>query len=369
MTLENIVHDLEEKIAGLSENDPAENPGAGGFRERRFRLIASSLASLDEPARARILDEFDGWGPLTPLLAREDLTEILLNGPDSIWVESGGRLIRHDVGFLSVANYARMLERLCLEAGCHLSIEHPSADGRWKGFRVHVSGPPLSGEHPVLSLRRHPDNPWTLERLTEAGWCSIAEARMLRELIRQRSNFLVIGPTSAGKTSVVNALLAESRPDRALVLEDCREIHVPPGASIRLLTRHDVQGQLPDVTLTELLRQSLRLRPDRIVVGEVRGGEAKDYLLALSTGHAGSFGTLHAESPAQALLRLEMLVQMGSPEWGLETVRRLIRLSLHGIVVCGKNERGERRFKGLHRVVSLEESGFVLEPVEPIPLS
>lgn len=364
MSLHALVSDLETRIANLSDDRDDSDETRVGFRERRARVLESGLASVAPDLRRRILDEFDGWGPLTSLLERKDLTEILLNGPDSVWFESQGRLHESGERFISRQNYQRMLERLCLEAGSHISVEHPSADGHWRDFRVHVSGPPLSGNGAVISLRRHPENPWDLEKLTAANWCSAAEAAMLRGLVKQRWNFLVIGPTSAGKTSVVNALLAQSSPDRAVVLEDCREIHVPPGPSLRLLTRTDAQGLLPDVTLTDLLRQSLRLRPDRLVVGEVRGGEAKDYLLALSTGHAGSFGTLHAESPAQALLRLEMLVQMGAPEWSLETVRRLIRLSLHAIVVCGKNDRGERRFKGLHRIVSLEENGFLLEPVD-----
>lgn len=367
MSPSQLVKELELRISKLSDevSDGEETPM--GFRDRRARVLKEGLADVDETTRQKILDEFDGWGPLTPLLKKKELTEILLNGPDSLWLESRGRLEAVEDRFFSIANYQRMFERLCNEAGAHLSAERPSADGHWRDFRIHVTGAPVSGDHAVMSLRRHPENPWTLDKLTQAGWCNTGEAELLKALVKRKWNFLVIGPTSAGKTSVVNALLAQASPDRAAILEDCREIHVPSGPSLRLLTRKDAQGLLPEITLTDLLRQSLRLRPDRIVVGEVRGGEAKDYLLALSTGHAGSFGTIHAENAAQALLRLEMLIQMGAPEWSLETVRRLIRLSLHAIVVCGKNECGERRFKGLHRIVSLEESGFLLEPVESIP--
>lgn len=362
------VLDIEKKITALDALDLLDGGGESlGFRERRKLLIENELRDVDGDLRRRLMDEFDGWGPLTALLERPQVTEILVNGPDSVWFEEGGRLHAAPTGFLSGLNYERMIERLCLEAGTHLSVERPSADGRWRHFRVHVSRPPVTRTHSILSLRRHPENPWTLDKLLATGWCDETQAVLLREMIRRRWNFLVIGSTGGGKTSVVNALLAEAGHDRAAILEDSDEIAVPAGPSLKLLTRKDSQGLLPEVTLTDLVRQSLRLRPDRLVVGEVRGGEAKDFLLALSTGHSGSFGTLHADSPAQALMRLEMLVQMGAPEWSLETVRRLLRLSLQAVVVTGKNENGERRFRGLHRLVSLEENGFVMEPVEFFP--
>lgn len=363
MSLTEFVKSIEEKISRLSEAE--EGDELRGFRERRDALLRTELAALAERDRRRLEDEFDGWGPLTSCLDDLDVTEILVNAPDSIWQEKRGVLRKTEHDFVSAENCRRMIERVCAESGVHPTLERPSTDGKWRDFRLHLSGPPLSKGGAVLSLRRHPQNPWTLKRLENAGWCTTAQAELLRDLVRKKWNFLVVGATSSGKTSVVNALLAETS-ERAVVLEDSDEIRIPDGPSIKLLTRSDSQGLLPDVTLTDLLRQSLRLRPDRLVVGEVRGGEAKDLLLALSTGHGGSFGTLHADGAAQALLRLEMLVQMGAPEWGLETVRRLIRLSLQGLVVVGRNERGERKFKGLHRIVSLEESGFLLEPAETI---
>lgn len=360
-----LVRDLEFRIANLLD-EASSSEGNPGFRERRRRLLEEALSIVNEDTKKRIIAEFDGWGPVAGLLEDPEVTEILFNGPSSLWFERAGLLHPVEGSFLSAANYERAIERLCLEAGAHRSVERPAADGTWKDFRIHASRPPVSGPHSILSLRRHPENPWTLQRLQDAGWCTPNESAMLSALVRQRSNFLVIGATGAGKTSVLNALLAECAHERTIVLEDSDEISVPSGPSLKLLTRMDAQGLLPEVTLTNLLRQSLRLRPDRLVVGEMRGGEAKDFLLALSTGHAGSFGTLHADAPAQALMRLEMLIQMGAPEWGLETVRRLIRLSLQAVVVVGKNDRGERRFKGLHRLVSLEENGFLLEPVESI---
>jgi pilus assembly protein CpaF len=151
--------------------------------------------------------------------------------------------------------------------------------------------------------------------------------------------------------------------ERVVVLEDTAEIVIPNDASTRLLTRHDSHGLLPTVDLTELLRQSLRMRPDRLVVGEVRSAEAKDLLLALSTGHQGSMGTLHASSASQAILRLEMLVQLGAPHWSLTTIRRLLGLSLNGIVVVGRNAQGERKLQSIYELSAVEETGVLLDPV------
>jgi len=363
MTPETLAADLDQAIGKLAEFQEINHETTIGFREQRRRLLESRLQSVDPQLRARLMAEFDGWGPLENLLNEPDWTEILLNGPASIWIERRGQLTEVPEGFLSVENYQRIMAKLCLEAGCDPNVESPSADGQWRGHRLHITRPPITKTHMAASLRRHPENPWTLQSLQAEGWCSEREAGMLRYLVQSKQNFLVIGSTGCGKTSVINALLKESGHDRSVILEDSDEIALPPGPSLKLLTRKDSQGVLKDVSLTDLLRQSLRLRPDRLVIGEIRGGEAKDFLLALSTGHGGSFGTLHASGAAQALLRLEMLIQMGAPEWSLQTVRRLIHLSLQMIVIVGRDDDGVRRFKGLHRLVSLEESGFLLEPV------
>ena len=182
-------------------------------------------------------------------------------------------------------------------------------------------------------------------------------------MIRQQENLLFIGPTGCGKTTVLGACLRELRGDeRAVIIEDTDELARPNSASTTLLTRGPFTPALPEVTLTDLVRQSLRMRPSRLVMGEVRGAEAKDLLLALATGHSGSLGTLHASEPRQALLRLEMLVQLGAPQWSVQAVRQLIQLSVDGLVVCG-NEGGHRRLEGIFKVAALESFGFLLDPV------
>jgi pilus assembly protein CpaF len=367
VNLAEVFSGLEEKVSclGLDEGE-SNSRQEDSFLKKRRELLETACLNLADTKAQRLREEFDGWGPLAGLFKLQNITEILINSPTEIWFECGGRLQKSDDRFFSLGSHQRIVDRLAQEAGAFATIEHPSANGRWRDFRVHLIRPPLTKGHSVVSLRRHPENPWTLESLRETAWCTKDEADFLRTMVRSQKNFLVIGATGSGKTSVVNALLREISPnERAIIVEDTDEIALPPGPSTKILTRSQTAGGLAAVDQGELVRQSLRMRPDRLVMGEVRGDEAKDFLMALSTGHAGSFGTLHAEDPAQALLRLEMLVQMGAPHWSLTAIRKLIRFGIQQIVVTGKNKNGERRLMGIHRLVSLEDTGFLLEKEEP----
>lgn len=329
------------------------------------KLLERATERLDPADSKRCWAEFMGFGPLESLMANEEITEIMVNGPQSIWIEKNGRIERVADSFCSDLSFRNSLERLCESSRSQITIERPSAQGFLKGFRVQIVGAELTRGSSSLCLRRHPDNPWTLDKLETRGWSSEREIQILHRWISTGKNFIVVGPTGSGKTSVVNACLQTVRDnERVLILEDTQELCLPNQASQRLLTREDPQRILPDISLSDLVRQSLRLRPDRLVIGEIRGGEAKDFLLALSTGHNGSFGTLHAATPQQALIRLEMLIQMGAPNWNLQAIRRLIQLSLKGIVVVGRSAEGRRVLNGLYEISSLEESGFLVEQVQ-----
>ena len=181
-------------------------------------------------------------------------------------------------------------------------------------------------------------------------------------LVEQKRNFLVVGTTGTGKTSILNACLKSlGSNERTVIIEDSRELTLSNSASLRLLTRDDPQKILPPIDQGDLVRHALRLRPDRLVIGEIRGPEAKDLLMALSTGHSGSFSTLHAATAAQALIRLEMLIQLGAPHWNLQAIRRLIFMSLQAIAVVGRGQNGARQLQGIFILSSLEETGFLLE--------
>ncbi len=328
------------------------------------QIIDRHIASLDEATKVRLRNEYYDCGPLNELLSNESLTEIIVNAPDKIWFEKGGELFCHEDSFFSEATYRNTIERILKETNKSLTQDHPSLDSQFRGFRLCLLGPEIAGGHYALALRRHPLNPWTLEKLATGGWATEAETQILLGVLNDRQNLLIIGGTGSGKTSLMNALLQKCPTNqRIVIIEDSAELHAPNGASLKLLTREDPNKTMMEVDQSYLVKKSLRLRPDRIVMGEIRGSEAKDFLMALATGHEGSFGTLHASHPGQALIRLEMLIQMGAPQWGLTAIRRLISMSLHYIISVQRNSEGRRQLKGIYRLASLEDTGFTLETI------
>lgn len=229
-------------------------------------------------------------------------------------------------------------------------------------FRICLVASDLTHQFPQYSLRRHPKNPWDFEKLKNKEWASAEKIGLLKNILLKKDNFLIVGPTGCGKTSVINACMKEfASNERALVIEDTNELSLPNSVSSKLIARKDPQNILPEVSQTDLIRTALRLRPDRIIMGEIRGNESKDFLMSLATGHGGSFGTIHAENPAQALIRLEMLIQMAAPQWNLQAIRKLIHLSLKYIVTLERTKEGARKLKSIHSINSLEDSGFLLD--------
>lgn len=362
---------IRDKIQKLPLNELLLSPDEETqLRSQKIdQLIEHETSLMETTLGQRLKNEFYNWGPLCELMEDEEITEILVNGPATIWFEKKGRLQQHQDSFLSELSYRNCIERLSQAAKCFITVEHPSADSNFGDFRLSLIGADLTQSHPHLSLRRHPKNPWTFEKLKAHDWCSQEDIALFKGLIEQKKNFLVVGSTGSGKTSVLNSLLnLLPENERVVVIEDTSEIALSNSASMKLLTREDPQGILPSIDQTQLVKRSLRLRPDRLVMGEVRGAEAKDFLMALATGHAGSFGTLHAQDAAQALIRLEMLIQMGAPQWNLIAIRRLIQLSLDYILVVGREPSGLRIFKGAYRLCSLEDHGFLVEPMSSISM-
>ncbi len=336
-------------------------------RERDVALdncLKRCLENLDEPSRARIVGEFFEFGPLGRVQTDESVTEILVMAPDSIWVERGGRLERLGDRFLNRITYRSCFNRVLRAAKANVDETKPFANGRWSDFRVHVVASPIVGDFPCLTLRRVRNRRWTLEELLASEWANERGIQQVRELIAKRQNVLVIGATGSGKTSALSAALNEiAEHERALILEDTDEIPVPTPASLKLLTKTARHADDTEIGLGDLLKQSLRMRPDRLVMGEVRGAEAKDLLMAFATGHEGCWGTLHAANAREAMLRLEMLVQMGAPQWTAATVRALIHSSIHYIVTVDRTKDGKRRLASISKVASLEEMGFCFSTV------
>lgn len=334
--------------------------------EKQKLFLQQEISAVEEKEiQKRLCYEFFEYGPLNLLFEDLEITEILVNSPHSIWFEKNGRLQPHDDVFFSDLSYHNILERISQKSGSHISLNHPYLESKFLDFRVTLIDKSLTGDQPLLSLRRHPLQAWNFTRFRKENWCSDQQVRLIERLVSSKKNFLIVGETGSGKTSVANACLQLLKPsERAILIEDCSELVVSNSCSLKLLTRDDPYGQLVSVTQQDLMRRSLRLRPDRLVMGEIRSLEAKDFLMMLSTGHAGSFATLHARDPHEALIRLEMLVQLGAPQWNLNAIRRLIFLSLHFIVITEKTSSGARRLKDIYKLTSLEESGFTVEGAE-----
>lgn len=366
MTPQKIFLEIEEKIKKIPFNEfLMSDDDEKSHREKAIeQLIESNIEKQPEEIQIRLREEFYGLGPLDALMRDTSISEIIVNSESTIWFEKNGRLCIYDDQFYSLVSYRNVVEKLSQKANTHLTTEHPRAEGSLGNFRLTLIGPSLTGGKIYISLRQHPNSSWSLDKLLENHWCTLEQAEVLKDIISKRKNFLIVGATSAGKTSVTNALLGLlTAEERSIIIEDTNELALPNLASIKLLTRFDPQGILPEVRQEDLLKSTLRLRPDRIIMGEVRGSEAKDFLMALATGHGGSFGTLHAQDPAQALIRLEMLIQMGAPQWSLTAIRRLIHMSLNYIVVAGRTKDQKRILKGVFKICSLEENGFLIEQV------
>lgn len=301
--------------------------------------------------------------PLIKLLNDTDVTEILVNSARDIYFEKQGQLKRSADLFLTADHYLAAIDRLTESGQTFLNREKPFIETQMGDWRLTLIFSEISGRCPLLSLRRRSQIPWNLEKLCAANWCAVREYEFLSEALIEKRNILVVGPTSSGKTTVLQALLHSlEASERVLIIEDTQELNLPNQASASLLTRAHVNANVGAIDLTELIQKALRLRPDRLVIGEVRGPEAYALLLALSTGHEGSFGSLHARNTQEALLRLEMLVQLGAPNWSLQSIRRLISLSLDLIVTVEKTPQG-RRLKEIAQLHSAEEMGVTTEKV------
>ena len=351
-----------EKTAILAEDIMTAT--APELKEKSLLLsLDENLQTVDVAVRERILQELNGFGPITPLLADESVTEILMNQFDQIYFERSGKLQRSEDHFFDSNSYTNFIEKLCNFCQTYINAEKPFIEVQLNNLRITVLFPEICRGEYIVSIRKQPLTRWTFERLAAQEWASAHEIAAIKKLIFDKKNFLVIGGTGSGKTSLLQACIHEMNTDRLVIIEDTQELNPAFPQNASLLTRFDPTKKLIDVTMNELIKKALRLRPDRICVGEIRGEEATALLMALATGHDGSFGSLHARTAHEALLRLEMLIQMGAPQWSLQSIRRLIGLTVQNILVVEKRD-GKRRLKGIYELGSVEEHGITLQQLE-----
>jgi pilus assembly protein CpaF len=289
------------------------------------RLLSQASPRHAESWAGRIADRVLGLGPLEPLLADPLVTDILVNGPDEIWVDRGGALARVDARFSGETDMYATVERVIAPLGLRIDRSSPMVDGRLTdGSRIHVVVPPAAVDHPVIAIRRFTQTVASLEELVAVETATPGQVETLAHAVRERRTVLVSGGTGTGKTTLLN-LLAGLIPagERVVTIEDAAELRIP-GHRVRLEAHPANPEGVGEVTIRQLLRSALRLRPDRLIVGEVRGAEALDLIWALNTGHRGSLSTIHANSPREALWRLETLALSAGDTSELAVRRQLL---------------------------------------------
>jgi pilus assembly protein CpaF len=327
-----------------SGDEPTPSAVAAALRAQG-RLLGDAEV-LDVVAALR--SEMVGAGPLEPLLADEDVTDVLVNGPNEVWVDRGAGLERAEVAFADASAVRRLAQRLAAAAGRRLDDARPWVDARLPdGTRLHAVLPPVALGAPCLSLRVLRPRAFTLDELVTAGSMTPGTARLLRSVLDARLSFLVSGGTGTGKTTLLSCLLGLVGPRERIVLaEDSAELRPRHPHVVRLETRPANQEGIGRVTLRDLVRQALRMRPDRLVVGEVRGPEVLDLLAALNTGHEGGCGTVHANAARDVPARLEAL---GSTA-GLDraALHSQLAAALSVVVHLVRDRSGQRRVAEIH---------------------
>ncbi|MEN3281330.1 MAG: pilus assembly protein CpaF [Solirubrobacteraceae bacterium] len=331
--------------------------GAGDLEGRIRALVEREAALLDVESReelvARVAERSFGLGPLEPLLRDASVDEVMVNGAGSVWVERGGRVEATDVRFGSAAELRDVIERILAPLGRRVDEAEPLCDARLPdGSRVNVVIPPLAPDGPIVTVRRFRARGLSAEDLVAAGTWEPPLRDVLARAVRARLSVLISGGTGSGKTTTLNALSSFVPSDERIVtIEDTLELRLRQPHVVRLEARPpSVEGR-GEVTIRRLVRNALRMRPDRIVVGEVRGGEALDMLAAMTTGHDGSLSTVHAGSPEEALRRLETLALMAGVGLPHAAIREQVADAIDLVVHQARLPDGKRRVVAVAEVV------------------
>jgi pilus assembly protein CpaF len=320
-----------------------------------IKAVVMSIAE-QEHLLQDICNDVLGYGPLEPLLARDDIADIMVNGANRVFIEVAGKVQLTNIRFRDNAQLMNICQRIVSQVGRRVDESSPICDARLlDGSRVNVIGPPLSLDGPTLTIRKFKKDKLTLEDLVKFGSISPDGARVLQVIGRSRCNILISGGTGSGKTTLLNCMTAHiEAEERVITCEDAAELQLQQPHVVRLETRPpNLEGQ-GQITMRDLVKNCLRMRPERIIVGEVRGPEAFDLLQAMNTGHDGSMGTLHANSPREAMSRLEAMITMGGYALPMKTIREMIVGSIDVIIQAERLRDGSRRITKITEVIGAE---------------
>ncbi len=342
--------------------------------EKEVRAVAEEIVREEAPKlakdeRSRLLDELFhevfGLGPLEPLMRDDHISDILVNHPHEVFIEQSGRLEKTDVIFADEAHLMRIIQRVVSRVGRRIDEVSPMVDARLPdGSRVNAVIPPLALDGPTLSIRRFGKRPLQMEDLTDTHSIHADMVEFLAAAVEARVSFLISGGTGAGKTTLLSALTRFIPMDERLItVEDSAELRLLHKHVVRMETRPPNTEGAGEITQRSLVRNSLRMRPDRIIIGEVRGAEALDMLQAMNTGHEGSLTTIHANDARDALARLELMVAMAGFELPIPVVRQYIASGLSLVVHLARLKGGIRRVMRVSEIVGLRDGGLQLEDI------
>jgi pilus assembly protein CpaF len=341
--------------------------------EKVLRVVTEQLA-LDRTPLTReerrqvtreITDDILGYGPLEPLLRDDSITEVMVNAHDRVYVERHGKIEAADAAFVDNAHLLRIIDKIVSQVGRRVDEASPMVDARLPdGSRVNAIIPPLSLRGPTLTIRKFSRDPYTMDDLIDFGTLSPEAAQFLSACVRGKLNMLISGGTGTGKTTTLNALSAfVPNDERIVTIEDAAELQLQQQHVITLESRPpNIEGQ-GEIRIRELVRNALRMRPDRIIVGEVRGPETLDMLQAMNTGHEGSLTTIHANSPRDALARLETLVLTAGVELPHRAIREQIASAFDVLVQIARLVDGSRRLTHVTEVMRMESDVITLQDV------
>lgn len=327
-----------------------------------IRNVRLSVAEQNQLI-TEICDDILGYGPLEPLLARDDIADIMVNGAKHVFIETNGKMIKTNIRFRDNTQLMNICQRIVSQVGRRVDEASPICDARLlDGSRVNVIAPPLSIDGPSLTIRKFKKDKLQLKDLVNFKSISPAGARVLENIGACQCNIVISGGTGSGKTTLLNCLTGFIHPDeRIITCEDAAELQLQQPHVVRLETRPPNLEGKGKVTMADLVKNCLRMRPERIIVGEVRGPEAFDLLQAMNTGHDGSMGTLHANSPREALSRLESMITMGGFSLPAKTIREMIVGSVDVIVQAARLRDGSRRITKITEVIGMEGDVIVTQ--------
>jgi pilus assembly protein CpaF len=362
--IEAIKSKIHKKILGLVDLRTMESMSPEQLRSElkllTERLLDDDSIAINESERRTVVqsiqNEMLGLGPIEPLLADTTVSDILVNGPNRVYVERRGRLEAADVKFDSDAHLLRIIDKIVSRIGRRVDELSPMVDARLPdGSRVNAIIPPLALDGPVLSIRRFSVVPYGMEDLVKFGTLTPEMAELIYGLVKAKVNLLVSGGTGSGKTTLLNVISGAIPPnERIITIEDAAELQLQQPHVVRLESRpQNIEGK-GEVTQRALLRNSLRMRPDRIILGEIRGAEVLDMLQAMNTGHEGSMTTIHANTPRDALTRLEHMMSMAGMQVSPRTMRQQISAALSVVIQISRLSDGKRKITSLQEITGVE---------------